>query len=138
MGHIDTHKKLHGYFNKREWDAMDAHMRADVTYEDIPRGLTTKNVDEFKDWLREWEKSFSDASVTHVTYYEGKDSCLAQFSGTGTNDGPLGPFPASRKRMNTPFWEMLHFDADGKVVSGQIMYDQMTMLGQLGHIDLPG
>ncbi len=35
-------------------------------------------------------------------------------------------------------WEMLHFDAEGKVASGQIMYDQVTMLGQLGHIDLPG
>ncbi len=95
MGYTDTHKKLHGYFNRREWDSMDAHMRADVTYEDSPRGLTTKNIDEFKDWLREWEKSFSDAEVSHVTYFEGENFSLAQFSGTGTKDGQLGPFPAS-------------------------------------------
>ncbi|MFY9916536.1 MAG: nuclear transport factor 2 family protein [Nocardioidaceae bacterium] len=138
MGYTDIHKKLHGYFNKREWDSMDAHMRADVTYEDSPRGLTTKNIDEFKDWLREWEKSFSDAKVSHVTYFEGENFSLATFSGTGTNDGQLGPFPASKKRMDNPMWEMLHFDAEGKVASGQIMYDQVTMLGQLGHIDLPG
>ncbi len=137
MGHTDTHKKLHAHFNKREWDSMDKHIRADVTYEDIPRGLTTKNIDEFKDWLREWPASFSDAKAAHATYYEGKDFSLAQFRGVGNNDGPIGPFPASNKRMDNPFWEMLHFDADGKVVSGQIMHDQLTMLGQLGHIDVP-
>ncbi len=137
MGHSDIHKKLHANFNQRDWDAMDQHIRADLTHEDIPRGLTTKNRDEFKDWLREWTQAFSDATVSHVTYHEGPGYSLAQFRGVGNNDGPMGPFPATNKRMDNPFWEMLRFDDEGKVASSQIMYDQMTILGQLGHVDMP-
>ena len=48
MGHGETHQTLHGYFNQRNFDAMDDHMRADMTYEDIPRGLSLTNRDEFK------------------------------------------------------------------------------------------
>ncbi len=138
MGHAETHKALHNFFNTRDWDAMDPHMRADVTYEDVPRGMTTKNVDEFKDWLRGWEQSFSDAEVSRVSYHDGPDFSLATFQGVGNNDGPIGPFSASNRRMDNPFWELLHFDDEGKVTAGAIMYDQMTMLGQLGHIDAPG
>ena len=40
--------------------------------------------------------------------------------------------------MDVALWEMLHFDADGMVTSGEIIYDQATILMQLGHIEMPG
>ena len=50
----------------------------------------------------------------------------------GTNDGPLGPFPATGKEWTLPICEMWHFDADGRVVGGEIYYDQVSLLTQLG------
>lgn len=135
MGHSETHKTLHQQFNGRDFDSMDEHMRGDLTSEDVPRGLTMKNRDEFKDWLRDWSTAFSDARVDAASYLEGADFSLARFRGRGINDGPLGPLPATGKPMDIPFWELLHYDGDGKVTAAAIHYDQVTLLAQLGHIE---
>jgi hypothetical protein len=137
MGHSATHQTVHEYFNRRDFDRMDEHMREDLTYEDIPRGLTMKNRDEFKDWLRGWTSAFSDARVESATYHEGTDFSLARFRGRGRNDGPMGPLPATDREMDNPFWELLRYDDEGRVVSAAIHYDQMTLLSQLGHIEPP-
>lgn len=138
MGNSEIHRTLHQLFGKRDFDGMDSHLRADVVYEDIPRGLTTKGPDEFKDWLAGWTAAFSDARVESAIYHEGAGFSLARFVGRGVNDGPMGPLPATNKQMSTPFWELLHFDDDGKVIAGEINYDQLTLLAQLGHVTPPG
>jgi hypothetical protein len=138
MGHSETHKELHRLFNGRDFDGMAQHMRANLTFEDIPRGLTMKNFDEFKGWLGGWSSAFSDARVDAATYLEGADFSLARFQGRGRNDGPMGSLPASDREMDNPFWELMHYDDEGKVVAGEIHYDQVTLLSQLGHISLPG
>jgi SnoaL-like polyketide cyclase len=57
---------------------------------------------------------------------------VARFTCGGTNDGPLGPFPATGRQWTLPICEMWHFDADGSVVGGEIYYDQAALLAQLG------
>lgn len=138
MGHSATHQTLHQQFNQRDFVGMDAHMQEDLVYEDIPRGMTMKNRDEFKDWLGQWTTAFSDARVDSPVYHEGADFSLARFVARGRNDGPMGPLPATNREMHNPFWELLHYDKAGKVVAAEIHYDQMTMLSQLGHIEPPG
>ena len=137
MGHSETHRRLHGMFNDREFHRMDEHVDANVEFEDVARQMTMKNLDEFKDWLGEWTTGFSDAKVASAEYSEGPDFSLARFRGVGTNDGEMGEFPATNRRMDVALWEMLHFDDDGMVTSGEIIYDQATILAQLGHIDMP-
>ncbi len=39
--------------------------------------------------------------------------------------------------MDLPFCEILYWTPEGQVESAEIYYDQMTMLGQLGHLELP-
>ena len=39
--------------------------------------------------------------------------------------------------MDLPFCEILYWTLEGQVESAEIYYDQMTMLGQLGHLELP-
>jgi ketosteroid isomerase-like protein len=57
--------------------------------------------------------------------------------GRGTNDGPMGPGKAvTGKRMDMPFCEILRVQ-DGRVVSGEMFYDQLTMLTQLGLAEAP-
>jgi hypothetical protein len=137
MGHSETHKTMHRLFNERDFDGLDAHVSVDVTYDDIPRGLTMKNRDDFKDWLRGWTAAFSDARVDSATYLEGADFSLARFLGRGRNDGAMGPLPATDREMRTPFWELFRYNDDGKAVSAEIEYDQLTLLVQLGHVEQP-
>ena len=101
----------------------------------MPRGLTMKSIDDVKGWLGEWVTAFSDANVGSPVYLEGGDFSVATFHGRGTNDGQLGTFGPTGRRMDVPFCEILRYDADGKVESGEIYYDQLSIMTQLGHAE---
>jgi hypothetical protein len=51
--------------------------------------------------------------------------------------GPLGPFPATGKEFALPLCEMWHFDSSGRVVGGDLYYDQVSLLMQLGLMPQP-
>lgn len=55
----------------------------------------------------------------------------------GTNDGPMGPAHAiTGKRTDMAYCEILRVQ-NGRVTSGEIFYDQLTMLTQLGLAEAP-
>ena len=85
----------------------------------------------------EWATAFSDAVVADATYLDGGTFTVAKFRGQGTNDGLLGRLDPTGNRMDLPFCEILYWTPEGQVESAEIYYDQMTMLGQLGHLELP-
>jgi len=134
VGYSDMHRELHRLFNERKWAEMREHFAADLAYEDLPRQLTTKSADEFVDYLQQgWATSFSDAAIGSPEYSEGRDLSVAVFHGRGTNDGPLGELPPTGRSMDLVLTEILRWGTDGKVTGGQLNYDQLTMLTQLGH-----
>ncbi len=137
MSNVDTHRQLQELFNRRDLDAFDAQVQADLTYTDMSRGLTMKSLDDFKSWLGEWISAFSDATVGNPVYLDGGDFTVATFQARGTNDGQLGTFAATGRRMDVPFCEIFRYNADGKVESGEIYYDQLSIMTQLGHIEVP-
>ncbi len=138
MGQIDKHRSAHEAFNSRDWDGVIRDFGPDAEYTDHPRGVTTKDAQQFVEYLKAgWCTAFSDAEVANVRYSDAGDKSIAQFEGRGTNDGALGPMPATGRTMNMPFCETLTYGPDGKVVSGELYYDQVTMLTQLGHMQPP-
>jgi hypothetical protein len=138
MGHSETHRAQHQRFNDRDFEAMIADLAPDFHFEDVPRGLMLKNVDDFRAWIESWPAAFSDARVDSGLYLDGEDFSVGRFHARGTNDGPLGPFAGMGRTMDLPMCEVLRYDAAGKVVSGELYYDQVSMLAQLGHIEAPG
>jgi hypothetical protein len=137
MGHADTHRRLHELTGAQQFEQMRAYLRDDLVFEDTARNVTTKTFPEFMDWLGGWFVAFSDARPEDSTYLEGPDFSVSVFHGRGTNDGPLGSFPATGRSLDLLFCELLHYDADGRVSSGQMFYDQLTMLTQLGLAEPP-
>ena len=79
-----------------------------------------------------WIQASSDCQVTDARYTDAGETVVARFTCRGTNDGQLGPFPATGKEWTLPICEMWHFDADGRVIGGEIYYDQVSLLLQLG------
>lgn len=138
MGHRDTHRRLHDLFNARRYDEIEPHLAPEFMYEDLSRSLTIKSAPEFSDYLRGWVATFGDASVGSPQYVDGPDHSVCTFHGRGVNDGPLGDLPATGRSMDVVFCEVLHYATDGTVLSGELHYDQLTLLGQLGHVSLPG
>lgn len=131
---IDAHRAAHEAFLRRDWDAVKQLVVPGFMYTDHPRNLTVKSAEEFVEWTKGWFEAFSDATPADAVYHDAGDTSIALFVGRGTNDGPMGPFPATGLRMSVPFCEVLRFDPQGKAVSGEIYYDQMSILTQLGHV----
>lgn len=133
MGNVDTHRATHEAFNRRDYEGAAGPMREDAIYTDHPRNADAKGPLEFIDYIKGWTTAFSDARVTDPHYIEGDDHTVCLFHGQGTNDGPLGSLPATGKRLDLPFCEVLRYDHHGKIVAGELFYDSLTMLVQLGH-----
>ena len=137
MASSDTHRQLHDLFNRRDFDGIAARVTADSVYTDHPRGLSVKGPDEFKAWLQGWVGAMSDARITEARYLDAGETSVACFVGRGTNDGPMGPFPASGKVIGFDLCELLTCDADGNVTAGELYYDQATILTQMGVMPAP-
>ncbi len=89
------------------------------------------SLDDFRDLLQEWDRQIPDARVEiDVLIAEGN---LVAFYGTfsGTQTGPMGPFPATGERMDSEFAGYHRIDK-GKIVETWVTWDNMTILKQLG------
>ena len=74
----------------------------------------------------------SDAHCAEARYLDAGNTSVALFTGRGLNDGQMGPFPPSNKELAFPLCEVLTYDESGKVASGELYYDQATLLAQMG------
>ena len=135
---VDTFRAAHQAFNKREFDALLNLLAEDFVYEDRARGNTFRGRNGFREFMQGWVTAFSNAEVASAQYIDGGDTVVAEFSGRGTNDGPLGPLPKSGKQLNLPFCEVMRFNPRGQIASGAVYYDQMSMMAQLGHTATAG
>ncbi|MGN9906206.1 ester cyclase [Phytohabitans sp. LJ34] len=132
---VETHRATMEAFNNRDWAAAAGPMREDAIYTDHPRGESVKGPVELVDWMKEWAAGFSDGRSVDHRFIDGGDYTVCLFRAQGTNDGPMGPLPATGRRIDVPFCEVFHYDSDGKIVSGEMFYDVMTMMVQLGHAE---
>jgi steroid delta-isomerase-like uncharacterized protein len=138
MSNIDKYRSAHQAFNRRDWTGLVQNFAADFEYTDQARGVTLKGPQEFVDYLRtNWVAAFSDAAITEVGYIEAAGHLVAHFTCAGTNDGAFGPMPRTGRRIAAPCCEIMRFNAAGKIVSGSLYYDQVTILVQLGHMEPP-
>ena len=111
---------------------------SDGNLEPKKKGHRPRKVDESGEaLLRTWIEEQSDATVAEPRYIDGGEYSVAIFQGRGTNDAAMGGLPGNGRRMDMPFCEIFRYDADGRVVSGEMFYDTATMLVQLGVMEPP-
>ncbi len=133
----DAHRTAHENWSRRDFDALVSEMVENFTYQDHARGLSIDTRDGFKDYVAAWAESFSDGVITNDLYRDAGDSVVSEFIVRGTNDGPLGSLPATGRSYTGRLCEIMNFDSEGRMVSGGLYYDQLSMLVQLGHAEPP-
>ena len=74
---------------------------------------------------------------TDPRYFDAGQTVACTFTVVGTHDGPLGSLPATGKGFALSLCELWHFDPSGRVVGGDLYYDQVTLLMQLGLMPQP-
>ncbi len=135
---VETYGAGHEAFNRRDFEAMTKQYADNITWTDHSQGRTFRTPQEFKgEFLAGWVRASSDIQVMDARYFDAGETVVARFTCRGKHDGPLGPFPATGKEFALPLCEMWHFDSSGRVVGGDLYYDQVTLLTQLGLMPEP-
>ena len=135
---VQTYRAGHEAFNRRDFAAMTTQYADTIAWTDHAQGLTFRTPQEFKDdFLAGWVGASSDIRITGHRYIDAGQTQVCTFTAVGTHDGPLGPFPATGKEFTLPLCEMWHFDSSGRVVGGDLYYDQVSLLAQLGLMPQP-
>lgn len=131
------HQELLDAFNRRDWAAIEDRLAEDVAYTDHARGQIARQPADVVALYRSWADAFSDGDVDPIVFHQAGNVSVCQFIGRGTHDGQLGPFPPTGSYAATEFCEVLRSNDDGLIIGGDMYYDQLSMLTQLGLIAEP-
>ena len=135
---MDAYRVGHESFNQRDFEAMTSRYADTITWTDHAQGRTIRTPQEFRDdFLANWLRASSDIRITDPRYTDAGQTVVSQFTAVGTQDGPLGPVPATGEQFALALCEMWHFDPSGRVVGGDLYYDQLSLLVQLGVMPQP-
>lgn len=137
MSNADSHLRSVDQFNNRDFDAFVAAYSADCEYVDQARSITVKGREGVREFELGWANAFSDGVISNARVVDGGRTTVLLFTGSGINDGPLGPLPATGRQVSMPFCEIREYDSAGNAVRGELFYDQVTMLVALGHMPPP-
>jgi steroid delta-isomerase-like uncharacterized protein len=123
--------------NRRDLDALDAVVAPDVVrHSAATAGVTVRSLEDFKAFLRSDFATVPD-SVIEVRHLIAQGDLVAVHAVySGTQQGPMGPFPPTGKRVEGPFLSFLRIE-DGKIAEMWVEWDNLSMLTQLGHLPPP-
>lgn len=123
--------------NERRFDDLDELVSPDVVrHSPSTPGLEVRNLDQFKDFLRQDLTSVPDA-MQEIRMMVAEGDLVAVWAGySGTQDGPLGPFPPTGRPVEIDFAGFLRLE-EGLITEIHVVWDNLNMLVQLGHMELP-
>jgi len=123
--------------NARNLDALDNFVAPDVVrHSAATAGVVVTNLSEFKAFLETDFATVSDSVQKIDVIFGGGDYVAVRARYIGTQDGPMGPFPASGKKLELPYNGILRFE-DGKIAEIWVEWDNLFALTQLGHFPPP-
>ena len=118
---------------RRDLEALDELVAANIArHSAATQADPVTNIIEFKKLLEADFATFPDLSQEIEIVFASGDMVAVRARFTGTQTGPLGPFPPSGRRLELPFMGVLRL-ADGKIVEMWVEWDNLSALTQLGH-----
>ena len=119
--------------NAHEYDELDDILTPGFTrHSQATPTVQVRSREDMKAFLREDASAFPDGRVTiESTTVEGE---RVAFQGTysGTQEGPMGSFPATNKTMQLDVSGVFRIE-DGRIAELWIVWDNLAALAQLGH-----
>ncbi len=130
----NTVRQLIAAINEHDFDAIDELVAADVVrHSQATPGVEVHNREQLKEFLRQDLATFPDAhQEIHSMVAEG-DKVALYLTLTGTQDGPMGPFPPTGRKVEVKFLGIMRVE-NGKVSEIWAEWDNLGILMQLGHL----
>lgn len=123
--------------SEQEWATLDALVAEDVVRRSRTYGQPQiRGRSQLIEFLKAEAMTFPDANqkILYLVAEEEKVAAALQF--TGTQKGPMGPFPASGRRIQANFLAMFRLK-EGRISEVWVEWDNLSALLQLGHLTLP-
>jgi steroid delta-isomerase-like uncharacterized protein len=119
-----------------DYHEMDNYIAQDyVRHCQATPELVIESLDAFKDFIRNDRNAVPDQKLNVKMLVAEGDLVAFWATYTGTQTGQMGPFPPTGKSANLDF-AGVHRVENGKVVETWVTWDNITVLGQLGHFPL--
>lgn len=134
---IQIAKDMIAAVNNRNLEVLDKYISQNVVrHSAATPNVKVSNIDEFRAFLKS-DFAVAPDSVQKLDIIFGSDEYVAlRARYIATQTGPMGPFPASGKKMILPFMGILRF-SDGKIEEMWVEWDNLSALTQLGHFPPP-
>jgi predicted ester cyclase len=134
---VRTATAMMNAINARNLDALDEIVAPDVVrHSAATAGVVVTNLSEFKAFLETDFATVSDSVQKIDVIFGGGEYVAVRARYIGTQDGPMGPFPASGKKLELPYNGILRFE-NSKIVEIWVEWDNLFALTQLGHYPPP-
>jgi predicted ester cyclase len=138
MSNVEVVKAMTEAINDRNLDALDAFVSPNlIRHSAATPGLNVTSLDEFRAFLETDFATIPDSVQTIDIIFGSGDFVAVRARYIGTQTGPMGPFPASGKKMVLPYMGILRFE-DGLIAEIWVEWDNLSALTQLGHFPPPG
>ena len=135
MSNAETARRLYQTITDHDPEAGAALVADDAEWTDVPTGQTYRGKEGWRQQYHFWLGAFPDGQVEITNLVDGGDWVVIEYTGRGTNTGPLltpeGELPATNRSVELPFCDVSHF-SDGKFAGGRSYYDLASMMTQLG------
>lgn len=124
--------------NARDLDRLDGLIAADVVrHSQSTPGVEVRSLADFKAFLRSDFASVPDSEITCPIVVADAGHVATWCRYEGTQEGPFGPYPPSGKRLSLDFASVMRMEG-GEIAEMWVVWDNLTALTQLGHIEPPG
>lgn len=138
---IDSNKSLVQAFveavNQQDWPRLDRLVDpAFIRHSRAAGEPQVRSREDLKVFLRREFETFPDAHEEIRFLLAEDDKVAARLSFTGTQTGPLGPFPASGRKVVSDYLCIFRL-AGGRIVESWAEWDNLASLVQLGHYNPP-
>ena len=141
MTDLDANRNLVQAFadagNRSDLDAFDSLLSADfVRHCEATPEVSVQSCEDFKQFYRDTAATFPDQRMElQILVAEGdRVAFWGRFS--GTQEGPMGPFPATGNRMASDCAGVFRID-EGRIAELWVTWDNLAGLAQLGLLPPP-
>lgn len=123
--------------NARRLNDLDRWVAPNVVrHSGATPGVQVRSLADFKVFLEADFAAVPDSVMeVHRAFSDGEYVAL-QGRYSGTQSGPMGPFPATGRPFELAYIGILRFEA-GRVAEMWIEWDNLGVLAQLGHLEPP-
>lgn len=124
--------------NARDLDRLDGLIAADlVRHSQSTPGVEVRSLEDFEAFLRSDFASVPDSEITCPIVIADAEHVATWCRYEGTQEGPFGPYPPSGERLSLDFASVMRME-EGKIAEMWVVWDNLTALTQLGHVEPPG